>query len=229
MFKVLNFKELDSTITKAKKISEHGIVVVTEKQTKGKGRFKRHWSSLRGGLYVSIVLQIKEKPQYLTFITAISMQKAIKGTLGLNTIIKWPNDLTYNKKKICGVLTETMFGRKKLAIVGVGLNSNNNIPPSLQNKASSLNKLLNRKIDNKKLLDSFLKNFEKYYLILKNKKYSKIRQDWKKNSFLGAKVRVKTLKRIFSGVAFDVDADCFLVVKDKRGKKVIVREGDVFI
>ena len=228
MFKILFFKKLNSTNSKAKSVLKPNLVVVAEEQTSGKGRFKRKWSSQKGGLYASIVLKIEDKPQYLTFIAALSVYKAVKDVYGLKTTIKWPNDLIYNKKKLCGILTETLLGKEKLAIVGIGINTNNKIPSSLKSKAISLSNISGKKINNERLLKSLLKHFEKYYSILKNKEYSKIISDWKKNSFLGSKVKVKTLGKKYSGTAFDVDKDCFLVIKDKE-KKIKIKEGDISI
>ena len=101
MFKVYHFPKVNSTFDKAKKL-EINSVVIADIQLKGKGRFKRNWSSQKGGIYLSIVLE-NLNPQYLTFIAAISAQKAIKDIYNLNTIIKWPNDLLYKKKKLCGI------------------------------------------------------------------------------------------------------------------------------
>ena len=63
------------------------------------------------------------------------------------------------------------------------------------------------------LLESLLADND---IVLKNKKYSKIISDWKKSSFLGSEVKVKTLGKKYSGTAFDVDKDCFLILKDKK-------------
>lgn len=223
MFKIYHFKKLTSTINKAKEFPENSVIIADE-QTKGKGRFKRKWSSQKGGIYLSIVLE-NLNPQYLTFIAAISAQKAIKDTYKLKTIIKWPNDLIYNKKKLCGILTKT----NKKAIVGIGVNTNNKIPKTLESKATSLNKTLNKKINNKLIINKLLNHFEKYLKLLKDKKYSKITNDWKKNSFLGSKVKVKTLGKTYSGVAFDVNEDCFLILRDKKRDTIKVIEGDVFL
>jgi len=224
MFRQFRFDKLESSNEKAKEYP-FGTVIIVEEQTKGKGRLNREWSSAKGGIYLSIVLKA-DKPKYLTFIAAISACKAIKSVCGLDTIIKWPNDLIYEKKKVCGILTEI---KKDKAIIGIGINTINKIPNSLRNKAISLNKIINKKINNELIINKTLKNFEGYYKILVNKNYKKIISDWKKNSFLESKVKIKTVNKTYEGIAFDVDKDCFLVIKDKKGKKVVVREGDVLI
>jgi BirA family transcriptional regulator, biotin operon repressor / biotin---[acetyl-CoA-carboxylase] ligase len=240
MFKIYQFKKVKSTFDKAEMLDTNSVVIAN-KQTKGKGRFKRSWNSSSGGIYMSIVLE-KLNPSYLTFIAAISAQKAIKESYGIETKIKWPNDLLFNKKKVCGILTTV----KDKAIIGIGINTNNKIPKTLEKKATSLKKitdtLLNSEnskglgnsknfqspINNKKIINKLLKHFEKYLKLLKNKKYPKIIKDWKKLSFLGQKVKVKTLKGTFEGIAYNIDKDCFLIVKTKT-KKIKVIEGDVFL
>lgn len=220
MFKIYNFNSLSSTNDKAEEFSS-GSVIISKKQTKGRGRFKRQWSSSSGGIYMSIVLS-KENASYLTFIAAISACKAIKDVYGIRTTIKWPNDLLYEKKKICGILTTI----KDKAIVGIGINTNNIIPKTLEQKATSLNKIIGKKASNKKIINKLLNHFEKYFKLLKDKKHSKIIKDWKKDSFLGSKVKIKSLGKTYEGIAYDVDENCFLIIKSK-GKKIKVIEGDI--
>lgn len=224
MFKVYHFNKVNSTIDKAMDFPENSVIVA-DLQLKGKGRFKRSWSSSKGGIYLSIVLE-SLNPQYLTFIAAISAQKAIKDICNIDTIIKWPNDLICNKKKLCGILTVI---KKEKAIVGIGINTNNKIPKTLKNKAISLNKIIGKEINNRSIINNLLNHFEFYLKLLKNKKYSKIINTWKQNSFLGSKVKVKTLGKTYSGIAYDVDKDCFLIIKDKKGKEIKIIEGDVLV
>jgi len=223
MFKVYTFKSVGSTNDKAKEFSV-GSVIIAKEQTKGKGRFKRSWSSPKGGIYLSIVLE-KENASYLTFIGALSACRAVEDVLGIRTTIKWPNDLLYEGKKVCGILTKVSGN----SIVGIGINTNNLIPRSLSGKAISLSEIIGKEINNKKIINKLLNYFEYYLKLLKTKKYSKIIDDWKKYSFLGSKVKVKSLGKTYSGVAYDVDKDCFLILKLKNGKKVRVVEGDVLV
>ena len=125
-FKIIKFKKINSTSEKAKELAKDGlfdIVVAAEEQTKGKGRFNRKWFSSEGGLYFSVLLKEKniENAKYLTFIAAVSVVKAIENVAGLKTKIKWPNDIHINKKKLCGILTETFMD---CVVVGVGININ---------------------------------------------------------------------------------------------------------
>ena len=156
-YKIYRFKSLTSTQDKAKELSKKKLsdaVIVAENQTRGRGRFKRKWSSDKGGLWMSISLKPDDTKnlQYLTFAAAISVVKSIKKIANLKTSIKWPNDIHYKGKKLCGILTEGIFGNENYAIVGIGVNVNQNkFPDEIRDIASSLKMVNKRKINIKKL------------------------------------------------------------------------------
>ena len=219
MFKLYHFKKLDSTNDKAISFDENSVII-TDEQTSGKGRLKRQWISKKGGIYISIVLPVIENPQLYTFIAALSALKAINNR---QIKIKWPNDLIYKRKKLAGVLTEIKDSK---AIVGIGINTNNKIQTELKNKATSLREMTKKEVNNKQIINTLLNYFE-FYLNPINK--SSIINDWKKRSFLGDKITVKTLKGTYKGTAYDLDKDLFLILKDKKGNKVRIIEGDIII
>ncbi|MFC1704978.1 biotin--[acetyl-CoA-carboxylase] ligase [Nanoarchaeota archaeon] len=229
MFKTYYFKTLSSTNDRAKRYPLNSVVIADE-QTKGKGRFHRNWSSSKGGLYMSIVLDPHDKPGYLTFIAAISVRNAIKKALGLKTGLKWPNDILYDGKKLCGILSESIFsGKNSKMVVGIGLNVNNKIPKSLSQKAISLKSIIKKEINKERLIKVLLKEFEKLYKDYKNKKYPKIRNEWKKLSdTIGRKIKAKTQQGTYIGKAIDVDKDCHLILKLKDDSKKKIIEGDIF-
>ena len=165
MFNVYYFKKLASTNDKAKKLNEN-CVVIAEIQTKGRGRFNRRWSSSKGGLWMSIVLKLRiRNPKKITFITSIIVHKVIETIFGLETKIKWPNDIVFNGKKLCGILTETIFKGKHIAkmIIGIGLNVNNELPAELRKKAISLKEIINKKININQIANEILKEFPVQY------------------------------------------------------------------
>ena len=84
--------------------------------------------------------------------------------------IKWPNDIFFRKKKICGILQETItYGKKKFLIVGMGINTNFN--PNISGLSSTcLKYIINRNIDNNKLLYLIKKKYEKF--LIKTQKHS---------------------------------------------------------
>ena len=81
-------------------------------------------------------------------------------------------------------------------------------------------------LSNKAIIKSILKHFESYLNPI-NK--GSIINDWKRRSFLGDNIKVKTLKGKHEGTAYDLDKELFLVLKDKKGNKVRIIEGDIII
>mgnify|MGYP004513378467 FL=1 len=126
------YKETDSTNNRAKEIAISGaetpFVVVAEKQSGGKGRLSRSFSSPKGGLYFSICLSGRDVPDVdlLTTSASLATAKTIEEVTGKDIKIKWVNDLYYNGKKCTGILTEGIVnleeGGLDKAIIGIGIN-----------------------------------------------------------------------------------------------------------
>src|SRR3989338_9237530 len=230
-YKTYHFKSLTSTQDKAKEFSKKGlsnIVVIADVQTKGRGRFKRKWHSSKGGLWMSILLKPKsaENMQYLTFIAAISVAKVIKKMTGIDAKIKWPNDVHYKGKKLCGILTEGIFGKESYAVVGIGLNVNQDkFPTDIQNTAASLKIIKKKNINITKLAKYIIDEFFKAY----NKNNTKnILKTWKKYcDTMGKEVSAITRNKTIKGKAIGVDGDCSLLPKLKNGRIAKIVEGDV--
>lgn len=133
----------------ASKGAQHGTVIITDNQTKGRGRLGKSWESPVGkGLYCSIILRPELVPHlypYLTFVAGLAVADAIDKIYSLSAQLKWPNDIYFNWKKCGGILTESsdLNGAvdDRFAIVGVGLNINaekSDFPSDLQETATSL-------------------------------------------------------------------------------------------
>ena len=106
-----------------------GTVIVAETQEGGRGRMKRVWNSPKGGLWFSIILRPQIDPQYatqITLLTGVTVAKALRKLYETEKVmIKWPNDLLLDGKKICGILSEMRLdenGNVDYAVVGVGIN-----------------------------------------------------------------------------------------------------------
>jgi len=162
------FSQLKSTNQKAKELSSKEakpwLVVVAEKQTAGYGKEKVPWFSPQGGLYFSIILPKSkiEDLQTLTILAAWISAKVIKDNFNLEPLIKLPNDVLLNQKKICGILTENIIGKDvKSSVIGIGLNTNiEKFPKDLENSATSLKIELGREVDNKKILEQIVKGLK---------------------------------------------------------------------
>ncbi len=229
MFQIHRFKSLLSTNTEAKNYPPNSVIIA-DIQTAGRGRFNRKWNSSEGGIYMSIVVEpLNDNLSILTFLAALSVNKTLHEMFKLNSEIKWPNDILFKGKKLCGILAENIFqGDKKQMIIGIGINANNKISKSI--KAISLGKILSKATDNDSIISEVLKNFEdnfeKYY---KTKKFSSIIQEFKKNcSTIGKEVEIKTITETIKGSAIDIAEDCGLIIKTSDNITRKIYEGDIF-
>jgi len=234
--KIFYFNTLPSTNSIAKqKIKENipeGTVIVADVQTSGKGRKSRTWYSPEGGLWFSVVLYPHIPPQngmLITMASSVAVAQAIKEITGLNPIVKWPNDLLLNGKKICGILTEldAEMDRINYAVVGIGINVNNPLSKELQKKATSLIKEKDSYVSRVKLLRSILKYLDKNYGKLISREYDSIRELWfSHTNIIGRKIQVQDEKTVIEGVVNDVDISGCLILDTKDGRVRVV-SGDL--
>ena len=143
------FDEIDSTNTEAKRMVADGFkadaILVAHTQTAGRGRMGRSfYSPAQTGAYFSI-LHTLDTPLCdavaITSAASVAVMRAIRTLAGIQTDIKWVNDLYYNGKKICGILTEAVSAGESIhVIVGIGINLDTaDFPEELKAIAGSLN------------------------------------------------------------------------------------------
>ncbi|KLT02261.1 biotin carboxyl carrier protein, partial [Neisseria gonorrhoeae CH811] len=116
----------------------HKTICVTHLQSKGRGRQGRKWSHRLGECLMFSFGWAFDRPQYelgsLSPVAALACRRAL-GCLGLETQIKWPNDLVVGRDKLGGILIETVrAGGKTVAVVGIGINFV--LPKEVENAAS---------------------------------------------------------------------------------------------
>lgn len=240
--KIYYYKTIDSTNKIAKKIAfkeKEGTIVIAEEQTQGRGRMGRTWiSPKKTGIYFSLILKPKI-PQMevgkLTLIGAAAVHLALK-EIGINSQIKWPNDIVINGKKACGILTEMTsdVNMNNHIIIGIGINVNldkNEIPENLKHKATSLKIESNFKVNRKKLFAEVLNKFEEMYVhFIENDKICNAIEINKKNSALiGKEVSIINGKSIRRGKAIDINEAGELIVEFKDGKIEKVFSGEISI
>lgn len=172
---ILHFETINSTNTIAKELASencpNGTIIVSEEQTSGRGRLGRQWVSPKGsGIWMSIILKPDIPPMEAYKVTIIAAA-AVHGALqenGISALIKWPNDIIIEGKKVCGILTEMNAELSKIhsLVIGIGINVNtedSEIPEDLKDKASSLRIKAERFINRKVLFGSIINHFEPLY------------------------------------------------------------------
>ncbi len=161
------FKSVTSTNDVALKKIKKGInsgIIISKKQTKGRGKYGNKWIYMKDNLFMSIFFILNEKISLkkITLISCKIVKKSLLNLLNKKIEIKQPNDLLVDKKKICGILQETIFyDNNKFVIIGVGINVEKS--PTIKNYPTThLNFYKKKKITNYKVYNEIKKNFEKY-------------------------------------------------------------------
>lgn len=152
------YGRIDSTNSEAKRIAQserprRPILFVAETQTAGRGRSGNSFYSAKDcGAYFSLLLPVKEVAESvcLTSIAAVAVFRAVRAVFGLETGIKWVNDLYWNGKKVCGILCEGVTDSigENYVIVGVGINiASQDFPNEIKEIAGSLNADAGKRFD----------------------------------------------------------------------------------
>ncbi len=235
--KIIYYDVIDSTNTKCYELAEkgypEGTIVIAEAQTKGKGRLSRQWISPRHkGLYFSVLLKPDMAPNdvaKLTLLAAVSVASAVRETTNLKALIKWPNDVLLNNKKICGILTEmnAEADRINFIVLGIGINVTAK-GPMLPRGATSLFEEGAKEVSRLLLLKKLLFTLEQDYLLFKKHKFEKIVQQWQDfSAILGNRVRIISHNEKLEGIAMGIDPDGALILRLDNGFQNKILSGDV--
>lgn len=239
---IFYFPEIESTNNEAKRQAfagcPEGTIVVAEAQVSGRGRLSRGWFSPFGkGIWLSVVLRPPFQPQdapKCTMLAAVAVNQAIRKVTGIESGIKWPNDILFQGRKLVGILTEMSAEMDAInhVVIGMGINVNmaqEDFPEELQSIATSLAAAVGHPVDRLELLTAVLKELEDTYRFAVTDGFKEILQAWRRQSVtLSQMVNVLGINHQFSGRAVDIDEDGALLV-ETNGKTERVIAGDVSI
>lgn len=212
-------------------VPAHGMAVVADQQSSGRGRLGRTWWSPPGqGLYTSFLLYPpKDKmAAVLSLLAGMAVARAVEGC-GLTPQLKWPNDVLLGDKKCAGILVEAGFVPRPWAVVGIGLNVNGP-PTSDLPQATTLAYAAGQEIDRGALWCSLANWMEHYYEQWQDTGSGAMLQEWSSHSAtLGTWITVLSGATSWSGYAESVDEDGALWVRAQDGTRRRVLSGEVSI
>jgi BirA family transcriptional regulator, biotin operon repressor / biotin---[acetyl-CoA-carboxylase] ligase len=233
------FEETTSTNDVVEKLArdqvKEGVAVFAESQTKGRGRLGRKWiSPARKGLWFSILLRPKLRPQeatQLTVASATALRRAIEGSTGLKPKIKWPNDILIGGKKVAGILTELSaeLDRVKHIILGIGVDVNlTEFPQDLKKIATSLNIEAGKTISRAELAVNILRELDKDYARVCSGNFESVANEWEEHcDTIGELVTIHVGDRKLQGRAEALDDAGALLLRTEHGTLEQVIGGDV--
>lgn len=225
-----------STNTELKTLAEQGgadgTVLIALEQTAGRGRLGRSFYSPKDtGLYMSILLRPELSASdslYVTTCAAVAASEAIDKTAGVESEIKWVNDIYLRGKKVCGILTEASIdfesGGLNYAVLGIGINlTTADFPDELKEIAASVSL---KKTDIRPFVSAeFLNSFFGYY---KNLKECAFFSEYRRRSMLiGKDISFIRGNDIFNGRVIEIDDKVRLVTQLENGEITAFSSGEV--
>lgn len=227
---VIVFDEIDSTNAEAKRRARAGfagnVLLIAETQTAGRGRMDRKWESPRGaGLWMTQLFRAPNRsPEGAVFVSALALVRALRVETGGDFLIKWPNDIVINGKKVCGMLAECGFDADGAWIaLGSGLNLRAGaleLPHAI-----SVEQATGRLIARDEILPAYLTEF------------NTLRGAWAADGLatiieqlrpLSATLGCEVLVSGERAQAVDIDIDgALIIMKDNRQRRVVA--GDVSV
>jgi BirA family transcriptional regulator, biotin operon repressor / biotin---[acetyl-CoA-carboxylase] ligase len=204
-----------------------GAVAVSEHQTAGRGRRGRTWEDARGtAILCSILLRPPAEaltPQ-LSLVCALAVAEAVEATADLSTQIKWPNDVMLDRRKVAGILLESVAG---VVVCGVGVNVNQTreqLPAKAAMEACSLRTVMGCEHDRATLLVDLLDRLERLYGAWRDNGLDAIYDGIGSRNFLAGR-RVRS--GAGQGIGGPIARDGRLEIVTGHGESRLVESGEV--
>ncbi|MBL3656742.1 biotin--[acetyl-CoA-carboxylase] ligase [Fulvivirga sediminis] len=199
-----------------------GTVIITENQTNGRGQRGSGWESEPGkNLTFSLVL----KPTFLSVQQQFELNRVVSlavcdflNTFSTGFQVKWPNDIYYHDRKICGILIQNSIrqGRIESSIVGIGLNINQQI--FKEQKPISLSRVTGEFVPLPEALEALAQHIETRYLTLKAGNRERLHKDYLHKLYrFGEEYLYRANGELFNGRITDVSPEGKLEVESKKG------------
>ena len=219
------YNRLESTNTEAWELVEenniHGTIIITENQTKGRGQKTKTWRMVPGKSLVFSLILSKNYPIDYSGLISLSVSLALIESLnkrGLDTKLKWPNDLFINGKKIGGILCETKIEKSKIKnmVIGVGVNVNESIAEhdkSIQKNLTTMFEVSKHPHQRELIVAEFINSFELLLNKLSVEPYQIIEAWLDKCMHLNENILFLQNDKILEGVFCGLDDNGFAKIK----------------
>ena len=212
-------------------------VLIAAEQLAGRGRLGRSWVSTAGdGLYMSILIRpdiAVEKAPLLSLIMGLAAVRAVKDVTGIEAMLKWPNDLVINGKKVAGILAASEIKETKLdfVVIGIGINMfQESFQEEIAKTATSL-KLSGGTFIREDLENSIVKSFNRYYdIFIREESFRAFTEEYNSLTVnVGRRVRIIEPDNEYEAESLGVNEDGELIVRTDRGELKTIRSGEVSV
>lgn len=235
---IIHIQETESTNSYLRKLLierelEEGTIIITNHQTAGRGQRGNTWESKKGeNLTFSIVLYPTFIPIYEQFILSQIVSLSIMKVLfqyNTDITIKWPNDIYWQEKKICGILIENALSEDRIenCIIGVGLNINQKQFDSDAPNPISLTHITQKDQELEPILMAIQNHILSYYQKIKEGNRISIIEEYKQSLFRKEGFHLYSDgERTFEAQIIDIELSGHLILrtKDKKNLKFAFKE-----
>lgn len=208
------------------------VLVLTGKQTAGRGRGSNSWWSTEGGLTFSLVIDaaqhnipLQQQP-LIALATGLAVCETIeKYTLDHRLQLKWPNDVFLDGKKVSGILVETSASQPGLVVIGVGVNLNNSFlsaEAALQSRGTSLYETTGEKFALGAALIDLINAIENRLYDVAGER-GELMPAWRRYCLLtGKEIRINTGRETRQGTCLEIDDAGVLILQTEEGIERII-------
>lgn len=235
------FDTLDSTNralrSAAAEVAPTGTAYLAEQQTGGRGRRGRSFFSPKGGgVYMSVLLRPDVQMEHIPLVTiaaAVSVAEAVAAVTGVQTQVKWVNDILYRGRKLCGILTEGNFdgesGRVDYLVVGMGINTAplDVYPEDVRSIVATLSDITGGPVSRAKLAAETLNRLEYNISLLESNSAALLAQYKARLSMLGQCIEVYRGNEQYSATALDITPRGGLLVRREDGTVTELQSGEI--
>lgn len=226
--------EIDSTNACLKQMAlsgaAEGTAIFAGLQTAGRGRLGRDFASPPGGIYASVLWRLRPDDRLLclTALAAVAVRRALARACGIETAIKWRNDLLLGEKKLCGILTELQTdGQGIQAVIGIGINVNTQkFPPELSGKATSILLQTGCAVDGNRIAAELLRELDAARSVLSENPEKYLAEYAAACITVGKRVKVLRADTSRDALALGIGHDGALRVRYNDGSEELLLSGE---
>lgn len=230
---ILTYERATSTMDITRQLVEggarEGIVIFSEEQTSGRGRSGHTWVCPKfKGLLATVVIKPKISAEHIFLVTgmaAIAVAETIQDMFSLKAVIKWPNDVLINDKKVGGTIVEVIRSHKQryTFAIGIGVNVNqapDELPELTRIPATSLSIEKKGSINRIEFARNLLESIDNWYAVLKDAHYGKMLKRWRDLCVtIGQELTVVEGDKLYHGKAIDISPTGGIILRFDDGSK----------
>lgn len=224
--------EIDSTMERARELAAAAAttlpaLVMADVQTAGRGRRGARWWQAPGSLAASIVLDERSAGAVVQPAWSLACGVALAEALAacepaIDALVRWPNDVEANGRKIAGILLETAAGGR--VILGIGVNTTGRLeeaPEQLRDRLTTVVDLTGRPLDRERLVIDFFPRFTALVQAMQDDPLALVCRYRPRCALDGRPVTVYRGQETVAGMCRGIDADGALLVDTGSGRVAV--------